>query len=1137
MKKCRTSIRLIWVFMKFSGIQCFLITLFSGLAIGAPVASNGQSVLDKRLTLQADNQKIESVLSTIEKSVSIRFAYNPRASYVDKKVSFEYKDIRLADLLEKILAPIDLTFEVVGEYIILREKEQETSLINPSNDEPNGAFTVSGTVKDDQGDLLPGVNIVVKGTTTGTTSDADGKYSLVVPIGDETLVFSFIGFATQEVSIQNRSVIDVVMVADARALSEVVVIGYGTVKKSNLTGAVSSVKMDDLPKIATNNVSNVLIGRVSGLSIRQNSAAPGAGYDIVIRGAASTGAGNSPLFVIDGFPGGDINTVNPDDIETVEVLKDASATAIYGARAANGVILINTKKGKKGTMNISVNSTVSVQQISKPYEMVSSRNYMEMSNDFFHEEWLYNNKIAPYGNVDLSTVASTPKVAFTEEQITNAGQATDWFDEITRSGVINEQSVSVNGGSENVRYLFSMGHLGQKGVIVNSGFEQYLGRLNLELDLSKWLTTGISISASQSARDNIAQSSGPAQGGMIADAMMYPQYLPVYDEEGNYTINPDHPTTANPVSWKDVKNRDHSLRALVNNFWEVRLTEELDFRMNWGVNALYGQNSLFYPKTHLTGIELNTSASINKEWRYDYLLDATLTYSKRISNTHQLKAMAGYAYQMFNTERLGAGNSDFLTDIFGPYNLGAGGNLTKTVSSEKSATKYLSYFARINYDIADKYLFTFTVRSDGSDKFGEQNKFGYFPSGAFAWRIIEEGFMKSQSPLSNLKLRLSAGQIGNAQIGGNAYGFYVTGANYVFGNSLITGISENQLPNPRLKWETTTEYNIGLDWGLFGDRLTGSVEYYHQVISDLLDQRTVGSYYPVEAVADNLGKTESKGFEVQLSSINLAKGSFKWTTDLNLFQYRDRWKERNPFAILSIYEGVTDPLHVGYGYLSDGLIQEGESVSHMPDAPAGSIKVTDLNGWLKDQEGNFILDQEGNKQLSGTPDDAIDDADKVIIHNQAPELSFGLNNTFTFKGFDLSLFFYGEIGRQLNNVTRMDFLRADKFRFADNVTTDALDRWSSSNPDGKYPSGLFPRYENNTDFYIEDADFVRLKNLTLGYTIPPNVGNGLLKNARFFVDAQNLFVVSNYTGSDPETDRFTAYPNQRTYTLGVNLSF
>ncbi len=1082
-----------------------------------------------KVTVVADNVSTGKVISEIEKQTDYLFVYNVNEVNLKRNVKVNAQNKSVAEVLNKIFEGTDIYYAMEGKNIMLMSKAKEGGAVQQVN-------KVTGIVKDANGEPIIGANVMVKGQSIGTITDIDGRFVLDAP-KDAILQISYIGYITQDISVKGKNELAIQLKEDAQAIEEVVVVGYGSVKKSNLTGALSSVKMDEVPQVATTSVSNLLIGRVPGLSIRQTSASPNGSYDMVIRGSASIEAGNTPLYVIDGFPGGDINAINPGDIESVEVLKDASATSIYGARASNGVILINTKKGKVGTLNVNFKANTSFQTISNPYDMVDAKDYMNLSNAFFKEQWLYDNKIAPYGNTDPGTVTSSPKIAFTDEQIAATSNVTDWFDEITRTGILNEEGISIDGGTEKARFQFSLNHFGQKGVVVNSGVEKYMARLGLELDLNKWLTTGITASGSQTDQDNIVQASSNDREGLIRSAMLYPQYLTVYDKDGNYTINPDHAGVGNPVSYKDLENKNSTFRILVNNYWNMKLAKGLDFRVSWGVNSSFAKASTYYPTTTLEGDAVNGKASITQQRKNDYLLDATLTYSKKLFGNHQLKVMGGYAYQKFISEKLYGANSNFVSDVFGSNNLQGGGDLTKAVESGKSITKYLSYFGRINYDIADKYLFTFTLRADGSDKFGADNKFGYFPSGAFAWRVSEENFMKKQNIISNLKLRLSLGQTGNAEIGGNAYGFYATGSNYVFGNSLATGVSESQLPNSHLKWETTTEFNVGLDWGVLNNRLTGSIEYYQKTISDLLSARTVGTYYPVSTVADNLGKTQSRGFEVTLNSVNIRNKNLTWSTDLNFYGYKDKWKERNPFTTLSIYEKETAPLHIAYGYLSDGLIQAGETVSYMPGAPAGSIKVKDINGWLKDDNGNYILDENGKKQLSGKPDDAIDDADKVIVQRKAPDLSFGLGNSFTYKNFDLYFFFYGELGRQLNNQTRTTFLSVDRFRYSDNVTMDSFDRWSSTNQEGKYPSGLYTKYETNTDFYIEDADFIRLKNITLGYTVPNKWFKGIIKRARLYFDAQNLFVITNYSGSDPETDSFTAYPNQRTYSFGIELSF
>lgn len=1096
--------------------------------IGTAFASESYSQTMK-VTVVADNISTGKVINEIEKQTDYLFVYNVNEVNLKHKVKVNAQNKSVAEVLNKVFEGTDIYYAMEGKNIMLMSKAKD-------GEAAQQARKITGIVKDSTGEPIIGANVTVKGESIGTITDIDGQFVLDAP-ANAVLQISYIGYVAQEVKVGNKKELSITLEEDTETLDEVVVVGYGSVKKSNLTGSLSSVKMEEVPQVATTSVSNLLIGRVPGLSIRQTSASPNSDYDMVIRGSASIEAGNTPLYVIDGFPGGDINAINPGDIESVEVLKDASATSIYGARASNGVILINTKKGKVGTLNVNFKANTSFQTISNPYDMVNAKDYMNLSNAFFKEQWLYDNKIAPYGKTDPSVVTSSPKVAFTNEQIAAASNVTDWFDEITRTGVLNEEGVSIDGGTEKARFQFSLNHFGQKAVVVNSGVEKYMARLGLELDLNKWLTTGITASGSQTDQDNIVQASSNDKEGLIRSAMLYPQYLTVYDEDGNYTINPDHAGVSNPVSYKDLENKNSTFRILVNNFWNIKLAKGLDFRVSWGVNSSFAKASTYYPTTTLEGSAVNGKASITQQRKNDYLLDATLTYSKKLFGNHQLKVMGGYAYQKFISEKLYGANSNFVSDIFGTNNLQGGGDLTKAVESNKSITKYLSYFGRINYDIADKYLFTFTLRADGSDKFGSDNKFGYFPSGAFAWRISEENFMKKQNIISNLKLRLSLGQTGNAEIGGNAYGFYATGSNYVFGNSLATGVSESQLPNSHLKWETTTEFNVGLDWGILNNRLTGSMEYYQKTVSDLLSARTVGTYYPVSTVADNLGKTQSRGFEVTLNSVNIRNKNLTWSTDLNFYGYKDKWKERNPFATLSIYEKEIAPLHIAYGYLSDGLLQAGETVSYMPGAPAGSIKVKDINGWLKDSNGNYILDENGKKQLSGKPDDTIDDADKVIIQRKAPDLSFGLGNSFTYKNFDLYFFFYGELGRQLNNQTRTTFLSADRFRYSDNVTTDSFERWSSTNQNGKYPSGLYTKYETNTDFYVEDADFIRLKNITLGYTIPNKWFKGVIKRARLYFDTQNLFVITNYSGSDPETDSFTAYPNQRTYSFGIELSF
>ena len=966
-----------------------------------------------------------------------------------------------------------------------------------------------GVVTDRDGQPIIGAALLVQGTANGVVTDAQGQFRITAPEG-AILEVSCIGYATLSVVAETGNMA-IVLEEDSELLEETVVVGYGSVKKSSLTGAVASVKMDNVEKTGSIDVANALMGRVAGLDVMQTAVSPDASYSMVIRGQASTGAGNSPLYVIDGFPGGDINSVNPNDIESIEVLKDASSTSIYGARAANGVILVTTKKGREGQAEVKFKAYGSLQSIHNPYDIMGSEEYMHTVNNYDYEKWLFSNKIAPYGTTDPNTVTNVPAYHFTDAQIASATN-TDYWDLMTRTGMINEEDLSISGGTDKTHYLLSLGHYRQDGVIKNSDHEKFNFRVNMDYKFNKWLTTGITATGSRSIYNKLQTSGNSDNFSVINSILMFPSYIEPYDENGNYNLNTQHPMD-NPVSTLEMTNRQKSNRFLLNNYWNAQILPELVARVSWGLNYTEGRSDSYQPKTTYTGNQKNSIANISQTTKNDYLLDATLTYSKTFNKIHALKVMAGYAYQKYTTDKVSAGNSDFISDSFNVYNLGGGGDLTKTVSSSWSSNKYVSWFGRINYDLKDRYLFTFTVRADGSDRFGAEHRYGIFPSGAFAWRITEEPWMKNVNWLSNLKLRASLGQTGNAEIGGNAYGYYKTGSNAVIGNALISGVSEAQLSNMHLKWETTTEYNLGLDFGLFTNRITGTFEYFHKVIDDLLDKRNVGSYYPVSSVADNLGSTQSTGFELQLTTRNIVKKDFQWTTDLTLAHYQDRWKERNPFTILSVYQGETDPLHITWGYMTEGVIQEGETVPWDANAAPGSIKVKDING-----------------------DNKIDDNDKVIICDSAPDLTIGFNNTFYFKNFDLSFFFYGALGQQRYNNTLQDCLKPSRLNYLDNIITATRDLWTSTNKDGKYPNGFYTKWEGSSDFWVENADFLRLKHLTIGYTLPKNTIKGL-SYCRFYFDAQNLFCITNYSGIDPESDSFAAYPNQKTFSLGIDLTF
>ena len=1057
------------------------------------------TVSAQTLNLRLNNVTVKQAITELNAASGYSFVYSADDLDTGKTVNVNATTLRAA--IDQILAGQDVSYEINGKNIVVHRR--------PAASARDGRRVYRGVITDASGEPVIGAAVMLKGTNAGVVTDVNGRFEIEAPAG-AVFTVSCIGYETTEVR-GEAGRMSISLADDVEMIDETVVIGYGSVKKSSLTGAVASVKMDKVEKTGSTDVANALMGRVAGLDVMQTAVSPDASYSMVIRGQASTGAGNTPLYVIDGFPGGDINSVNPNDIESIEVLKDASSTSIYGARAANGVILVTTKKGKEGTATVNFKAYGSLQRIENPYNIMDAKEYMQVVNDYYHEKWMYDNKIAPYGTTDPSTVTKTPTYPFTASDIAGVTN-TDYWDLMTRTGVINEEDLSISGGTEKTHYLLSLGHYRQDGVMKNSDHEKFMFRVNMDYKFNKWLTTGVTASGTRSIYHKLQTSGNSDNLSIINSILSFPNYIEPYDSEGNYRLNPQHGQN-NPLSLLEMTNRQKSNRFLINNYWTAQILPELVARVSWGLNYGESRKDDYYPKTTFTGSQTNSKATVSQTTRNDYLLDATLTYSKTFAEIHALRLMAGYAYQKYTTDYFTAGNSDFLSDSFNVYNLGGGGDLTKTVGSSWSTNKYVSWFGRVNYDLKDRYLFTFTVRADGSDRFGSNNRYGVFPSAAFAWRISQEPWMKDASWVSNLKLRASLGQTGNAEIGGNAYGYYKTGTNAVIGGSLVSGVSEAQLSNMHLKWETTTEYNFGLDFGFLRNRITGTVEYFHKVINDLLDKRSVGSYYPVSSVSDNLGSTQSTGVEFQLTTRNIVKPEFQWTTDLTLAHYKDRWKERNPYTILAVYQGNTDPLHITWGYKTDGLIQEGETVEWDAKAAPGSIKIVDLN-----------------------KDGKIDDNDKTIICNSAPALTLGFNNTFNWKQFDLSLFFYGAFGQQRYNYTLQDFLKPSRLNFLDNISTASREMWTSTNKTGKYPNGFYTKWESSSDFWVENASFLRLKHLTLGYTLPKTAIKGL-SYCRFYLDAQNLFCITNYSGVDPESDSFAAYPNQRTFSLGVDITF
>ena len=1024
---------------------------------------------------------------------------------------------------------------------------------------------ITGIVTDESGIPLPGATVLIKGTTSGASTDFDGKFSIAAKEG-ATLVFSFIGFVTQEVLISANSTINVFLVTDNTSLDEVVVVGYGTQRRKDIAGAISTVKTEELVLSSSPSVGDVLRGKVSGLQITQNSAQPGGGLDIQIRGAGSINASNSPLIVVDGFPitdfqqpgtgnrydGGTqsiLNSFNPNDIESISVLKDASATSIYGARAANGVILLTTKKGKAGKVQVDYSSSYSYQAYNDSFDVLSLPEWMQLRNDAAFENWSFINRVSPYSDRTLEEAIADPVngVPFTryysDNQINNAGQGTNWLDLVTRDGSIKQHNLSLRGGTESTKYYLSGNLYEQKGILKNSSFDRASLRFNLDQTINDYVSFGMNLTMSRINNEN-SQLGGDQfeNSGLIRSALQYGPHIEAIDEFGAYPINPDNALEPNPFSLLTITDQGVIDRTLTNFFMEVKPLQGLVARLQVGIDQGYTSRNTYLPRTTLWGALENGKASVANQKKNDELFDLTLNYSKIINGDHNINILVGYSRQKYKSEGTNSGNSDFITDAFLWNNLNAGAG-TKTIGSTKQEDNLVSYFGRLNYVFKDRYILTSTIRRDGSSVFSKNNKFAIFPSVAVGWDIAGEPFMDNiNDNISQLKLRVGYGETGNADIGSNAFAAYFAQPAYLNQDeSILIGVFPSRLENPDLKWETTRETNIGLDFEFFKRRLSGSVEVYNKEISDLLQLKPINSYNEINTVWANIGTTQSRGVEFTLNTVNIDTENFKWESTLTFSKFKDRWKERAPDWKPAIYESLEDPIRAQYSYLSDGVMQIDEVVPAQPDLFPGQIKIKDVNGFERDGAGDPVVDENGRFVPTGAPDGIIDEADIVLLGSSDPDFIAGFSNSISYKNFKLGFHFNGMFGRQI--VDQTDFaLGVTAIGVATNgrnALRSVYDRWTPDNPTNTRPASHFgfSRYDSG-DFFLQDAWFIRLQNLSLSYNFPSAWLGKLVSNAAIRLDAQNLFVITPYDGVDPETDAYVAaYPNVKTYTLGIDLKF
>ena len=1118
----------------------------------------------KAVTLNLTNQPFSTFIKQVEQQTDYKFFFEEQSVDVDRLVNVKAQNQDIKVVLDRVLGGTNLTYTIANKKILLKKHESQ----KPQKGKAL-PHEISGNVIGEDGSPMIGVSIQVKGKAVGTVTNIDGNYRLVLPNNSDAIVVTYLGYVPQEISLKNNNWQRIVLKEDANMLDAVVVVGYGTVKKRDLTGAISTVKADEMGLTGVSSIGHALEGKAAGLYVRQNSAQPGGGLDILVRGAGSINANNDPLYIVDGFPiakldqiassdrkmdpgtQGVLNFLNPNDVESIEVLKDASATSIYGARAANGVVIITTKRGKEGKAKVSYSYNYSYQKYSDTYDLLSLPEWMEEKNRTTWELWVWNNKVAPWGSKSLEEALASPvngikySRPYTEQEIANAGAGTDWLGLVTRNGHIQEHNINLQGGSQGTQYMLSFNYFNHEGIIRNSGMTRYTMKANIDQEFLNIFKAGLNLTMTRIINDNTQLGSDKWENsGLIRSAVEMGPQIQAYDPAtGKYPTNPLVGTRPNPYSLLNNVDRGNTDRLLGNIFIEARPLDGLTLRVNAGIDRAAQSRKTYQPKSTLNGYNLQGVASVYSMDNNQYLLEATATYLKTFAKIHKVNLLAGTSYEQFNYEGVNAGNNNFLTDGFIYNNLGAGAG-NKIVGSGSSENKMLSYFFRANYILKDRYLLTATLRSDGASVFAKNHKWGYFPSVALGWTISEENFMKKTTDwLSMLKLRLSWGQTGNADISTNAFAsYYAQEAYNKEDKSKQIGVFQGRLENPDLKWETTTEWNVGLDFGFFNNRLSGSVDLYQRLRKDVILEKNLMSYQEVKTIDYNSATVyRARGIDIGIHSVNFDNKNFGWTTDINFSYYRNHTTKRDPDFIPAVYQDYVERWDNIYGYRTNGLIQMDRTYNHLQKSGAGAILYQDLNGYQLDEKGEKMRDSEGRYIRTAGEDGVLDEADMVVLANSTP-IPFSINNTFRWKNWDANIYIYGSLnGWKVNDIKLQSIYGIEDITYGVNVLDEVKNRWSPANPMGTLPgvaeasSGVDPK---KSDFFLEKAWYLRLDNVSIGYTFPAQWLKNKIRSVRLYAAGRNLAVFTPYKGMDPETGNgIGAYPNQSSFAIGLDVKF
>lgn len=1114
MKKTLTKI----IVMTFRGLMYGITLQILFLSVLLAKESNAQiieSVKDVTISLDLQNASLSECFQNIEDQTNYKFSYDHVLVNKNVKINIKSKKKPVSDVLMHISKEADLKFLQINNNINV-QKLENTGAEKQLEIVIQGVTITGKVTSSEDGEGLPGVNVIVKGTSQGTVTDVEGNYNLEVPGAESVLVFSSVGFAKQEVVVGNQTNIDLVLSPDLTSLDEIVVIGYGTSRKSDLTGSVASIKSEEITAVPSVRLDNAIMGKVAGVQVTPTSSQPGAASSIRIRGTNSLTGNSSPLFVIDGLIGaGNSADINMMDIESVEVLKDASATALYGSRGSAGVILITTKRGKAGKGKLTYDGFLTFQSPTRFLPVLNAAEFGDWQNE-----------------VQGTNAYPDPP---------SLGEGTDWQEEVYQdNALMMSHTLSASGGNEKSQYFVSGNFVDQDGIFRGGNLQRLQFRFNGDHQVNDYFKIGNSFTFS---RSKII----PRSSNIMNIAGYFPT-LPVKDENGEYTIQTESSelSAENPVgsAAKNV-NLNTSSRVLGTIFAEIEPIKDLKYKFNFGTDLNLSKRENYAPSTLFNQLNDQGTATINNDEYLSVLMEHTLSYGKQLGE-HRVDGLFGYTRQRIFRSGSSVQARNFTTDYFEYNNIDAGA-LRSGASSYANEFGLVSYLFRANYGYKSRYLLTLSARVDGSSNFAESQKYGAFPSAAFAWRVIDESFMDNAGFFNDLKFRVSYGILGNPAAGGSSLARLGSGFTYLFGpgQDVTNGIGLNRLGNENLKYETTNQFDIGIDAAFFNHRLQVTLDYYDKVTNDLFANEEILWLAGVSnsSIVTNFGSMNNRGIEFSFNSVNIDNNDFKWETSFNitankneLLEIPDENGEREinrfggvinvPSALLK--EG--EPVGVFYGLVRDGIWNSQEE-----------IDAADVSGQGVFPGGKKYLDISGPE---GVPDGVIDLNDRTIIGDPNPTLFGGMGNVLTYKGFEFSIYLSYVYGNDIFNETDSRINTA----FDNNVSKKFNNRWTPTNTETDVPSvrGVFRSEIISESGVIEDGSFLRVRDISLGYNFRFDNASWI-QGAKLYFTGMNLFLLDNYSGYDPEINRGDSNtrrgydqaqdPALKSWTVGLRVDF